>query len=321
MNYYEKHISDYRRDTTHLSLLEHGVYNQLLDTYYLSEMPLTSDLESLMRTHCARTADERQALVNVLKDFFTLSSDGYIHDKCQRVLERIYAKSDKARASADARWAKARARKINGLDANALPSQSEGNANGMLPNNPVPSNPSKTLLPPAVPAEGDDEGPHGPGAGLSRPTGMPRVAPTPGASGERFDDFWKAWPKNERKQDKAKCLAKWKRGRLDLVADTILADIAVKRKTQKWIDGFVEAPLVYLNGSRWEDGVQPQEPGQEAQTVQSWLDTRGGVEKRAAELFLPAWTGIDDATGKQIPWAAYRATVIDAAVKAGEVIS
>lgn len=92
MNYYEKHISDYRRDTTHLSLLEHGVYNQLLDTYYLSEMPLTSDLESLMRTHCARTADERKAFVNVLKDFFTLSSDGYIHDKCECVLEDIRKK-------------------------------------------------------------------------------------------------------------------------------------------------------------------------------------------------------------------------------------
>lgn len=26
MNYYEKHISDYRRDATHLSPLEHGVY-------------------------------------------------------------------------------------------------------------------------------------------------------------------------------------------------------------------------------------------------------------------------------------------------------
>jgi hypothetical protein len=54
-----------------------------------------------------------------------------------------------------------------------------------------------------------------------------------------------------------KCAKKWRDARLDLMADAILADIAVKRQTQKWQDGFVEAPLVYLNGKRWEDGVTP----------------------------------------------------------------
>lgn len=73
----------------------------------------------------------------------------------------------------------------------------------------------------------------------------------------RFEDFWSAWPKSERKQDKVKCARKWKDGGLDAEADRILADIAVKRQTQKWQGGFIEAPLVYLNGKRWEDGVTP----------------------------------------------------------------
>lgn len=73
----------------------------------------------------------------------------------------------------------------------------------------------------------------------------------------RFEDFWEAWPKSERKQDKVKCAQKWRRSNLDRTADVILADIAVKRQTQKWQDGYVEAPLVYLNGKRWEDGVTP----------------------------------------------------------------
>jgi hypothetical protein len=82
--------------------------------------------------------------------------------------------------------------------------------------------------------------------------------PLPPAGGvARFEDFWSAWPANERKQDKVKCAKKWRDSRLDLMADSILADIAVKRQTQKWLDGFVEAPLVYLNGKRWEDGVTP----------------------------------------------------------------
>lgn len=82
--------------------------------------------------------------------------------------------------------------------------------------------------------------------------------PLPPVGGSvRFEDFWSAWPANERKQDKVKCAKKWKASCLDSSADAILADIAVKRQTQKWQDGYVEAPLVYLNGKRWEDGVTP----------------------------------------------------------------
>ena len=83
------------------------------------------------------------------------------------------------------------------------------------------------------------------------------IPPTPHGGVVRFEDFWEAWPKSERQQDKGKCAQKWRRSNLDRTADAILADIAVKRQTQKWQDGYVEAPLVYLNGKRWEDGVTP----------------------------------------------------------------
>ncbi len=79
---------------------------------------------------------------------------------------------------------------------------------------------------------------------------------TPKGGGKRFEEFWTAWPKNDRKQDKVKCARKWKSESLDDLADRILSDIAVKAKTEKWRGGFVEAPLVYLNGRRWEDGVE-----------------------------------------------------------------
>lgn len=86
-----------------------------------------------------------------------------------------------------------------------------------------------------------------------------RTTPLPAHDGgiTRFDDFWAAWPQSERKHDKAKCEQKWSRSGLDEIADDILADIAVKRQTQKWQQGYVEAPLVYLNGKRWLDGVTP----------------------------------------------------------------
>lgn len=168
----------------------------------------------------------------------------------------------------------------------------------------------KTPLPPAVSAEGDGE------------VVPKRLKPEAGGAGKRFDEFWAAWPKSERKQDKAKCLTKWKRDSLDLLADTILADIAVKRQTQKWQGGFVEAPLVYLNGKRWEDGVQPQEPGQEAPTAANWWDTRTGMEKRAKELGVFAFgeRTVDD-SGRTITWPVYKEILKEAARQQGEAIA
>lgn len=69
-----------------------------------------------------------------------------------------------------------------------------------------------------------------------------------------FEAFWECWPKNDRKQDKAKCSEKWKRYGLDAVAEAIVADVTAKKHSQKWRDGFIEAPMVYLNNRRWEDG-------------------------------------------------------------------
>ena len=70
MHYYQHNISDYRADTGHLTLLEHGCYHQLLDQYYLNEEPLPLDINKIFRLLTARTEDEKNAIQNVLKDFF-----------------------------------------------------------------------------------------------------------------------------------------------------------------------------------------------------------------------------------------------------------
>lgn len=70
---------------------------------------------------------------------------------------------------------------------------------------------------------------------------------------DRFAEFWSCWPENERRQDKAKCRAKWARDGLGLLADQIFADVEAKKCSDKWRAGYVEAPLVYLNNRRWED--------------------------------------------------------------------
>jgi uncharacterized protein YdaU (DUF1376 family) len=125
MHYYQHNIADYRKDTSHLTLLEHGIYRQLLDSYYLDEMPLSNDLAKLMRSHSVRSADEQQSLQNVLTDFFELTENGYIHKRCDETIAQYHGKSDKARASAMARWTN----KHKSSNANALQTHTEGNAN------------------------------------------------------------------------------------------------------------------------------------------------------------------------------------------------
>lgn len=104
MHYYKLNIGDYRRDTGYLTMLEHGAYRQLLDTYYLNERPLSADDATLMRTHGARNADEVQAVKNVLKDYFLLTDEGWVHKYCDRIIAEFHGKSEQAKDAAKARW-------------------------------------------------------------------------------------------------------------------------------------------------------------------------------------------------------------------------
>jgi hypothetical protein len=103
------------------------------------------------------------------------------------------------------------------------------------------------------------------------------------ASSERFAEFWQAWPPTERRQDKKKCLERWRARNLDQLADSILADVALKKKTQKWRDGFEEAPLVYLNNNRWEDGVVPDGPKGASGEMRHWHESATGITEKGAE--------------------------------------
>lgn len=120
MHYYQFNIGDYRRKTSHLSLLEHGIYRSLIDTYLLEQSALCGDVPALMRTHCIRTANEKNALNNVLNDFFTFENERFFNSRCEQIISSYIEKSDKARESANKRWEK---------NANALRPDSEGNAN------------------------------------------------------------------------------------------------------------------------------------------------------------------------------------------------
>ena len=72
MYYYQHHIGDYKSETAHLSILDHGMYRQLLDLYFFTEKPLNADS---MRLISVRTTEERKSFSRVLSDFF-VEKDG-----------------------------------------------------------------------------------------------------------------------------------------------------------------------------------------------------------------------------------------------------
>jgi uncharacterized protein YdaU (DUF1376 family) len=119
MHYYQFNIGDYNSHTMHLSEIEDLTYRRLLDWYYLHESPIPLDLNEVSRQIRMRTHSD--CIATVLLEFFERTADGWIHYRANKEIEKVGYKSQKASASAKARW-----NKVN--DANALQTQSESNA-------------------------------------------------------------------------------------------------------------------------------------------------------------------------------------------------
>lgn len=134
MNYYEKHVGDWIKDTVSLDMTEDGAYNRLVDQCYQSEKPLPADIKEVYRLARANKPAERKAVDYVLGKFFDLGPDGYTQKRVQAEIARYSDKQAKARASADARWNKAKSHS----DGNANASGSHDGRNALQ--SPVPSN-------------------------------------------------------------------------------------------------------------------------------------------------------------------------------------
>ena len=70
-----------------------------------------------------------------------------------------------------------------------------------------------------------------------------------------FAKFWEAWPSGDRKQAKSKCLEAWKKAKAEPDAALVLAHVSRMSASREWTKNggeFIPAPLVYLNGKRWE---------------------------------------------------------------------
>ncbi len=94
MHYYKFNIADYRKDTGHLSTIEHGIYRQLIDWYYLDEQPIPEETQMVIR-RLRLGSDEVKFLQNVLSDFFVLGKTGYTHKRIQVEIKDYHEQAEK----------------------------------------------------------------------------------------------------------------------------------------------------------------------------------------------------------------------------------
>jgi uncharacterized protein YdaU (DUF1376 family) len=113
-----------------------------MDVYYSREAPIPADAAQACRLVRAQSKDERKAVDTVLREFFTLTDDGWRHARCDAEIAVHREKSAKAAKSAKQRWSVLETAKRFQSDGNAnadanghanaytdaMPTQSEGNA-------------------------------------------------------------------------------------------------------------------------------------------------------------------------------------------------
>lgn len=303
MNYYEHHIGDYAQATAHLTWLEDAAYSRLLRRYYATEKPLPVSVAEVQRLVGARTKWERQAVANVLREFFDLQEDGWHNARADAEIAKYRARCEKARASIAKRWeaqkaeqqapdaqADASATKVNDESAceltpgqrtsrhesesrKSLISQDQDDTN-VSPSNYSPytiHHTPENITPPSPPSGGRAGSGFAQQVLLCEPPpletnqGKSRVEPLP-AEPPGFARFWKAWPSNHRKAARGKCLQVWLRIKAERHAEAILAHVEHMKLTEDWRKAggqFVPAPLVYLNQRRWEGSALQDERAEE----------------------------------------------------------
>ena len=213
MHFYPHHIGDFQRDTASLSDSDAMAYLRLIWMYYDTELPLPDDARKL----AFKIGSNPDSVQIILDTFFIKEQDVYRHKRCDKVLNDIYGKSEKARLAAQIRWAN---------NANAMQTQSERNANALnnhadakkidATHNPIPITHINKYI-------------------------------------EHFEDFWKAYPRKTNKENARKVWARLKPN-ADLVA--IMTKAIKDQKLSETEQRFIPHASTWLTNKRWEDEVK-----------------------------------------------------------------
>lgn len=98
MHYYQFNIADYRKDTQHLSPIEHYIYRELMDWYYLDEAPIPRETQRVIR-RLRLVSENNQDVQNVLDEFFTDTEKGWVHGRIESEIAKYRAKAETAKAN------------------------------------------------------------------------------------------------------------------------------------------------------------------------------------------------------------------------------
>jgi uncharacterized protein YdaU (DUF1376 family) len=303
VNYYERHIGDYLKDTAHLSLLEHGVYGRLLDVYYTRESPIpVAQVERLIGV---RSKEERAALQDVLTEFFVVDGDVLRHARCDREIARYQDKQRKAAASANARWKKvdAQSERNAKAGANAMRTHMRTHSEGNAPSNQTPDTNNQGALVEHQQA-GVGFGPDGPArAGFEERPGS-------GSDAAAAAEAMRAVGLADASATHPRLVA------LLLAGLTHAELVDAARAAVQGGRGFPWA-LARAEGQR-RDAAQVAALPAASPAVDP--DSVAAIKADAIRLGVGEWSQVDDATGRTVPWAEYAAKVRAARVaERGEV--
>lgn len=221
MNFYKHHIGDFDADTAHLSWLEDAAYRRLMCLYYRREQPIPADLAQACRLVRASNKQEREAVETVLREFFEQTPDGWRNKRCDEEIEAAKKKAESNRNNGNKGGRPKRNDTNQKPGGFSLGSDLESQKN-------LSQTPDTRNTPPPPKGEADPQG---------------------------FADFWDSWPASPRKVARKQCAEKWRRKGLQAMSAEIVAHVEAMKHTKQWRDGFEPAPLTYLNGERWGDGV------------------------------------------------------------------
>jgi uncharacterized protein YdaU (DUF1376 family) len=94
MDWYPFFVTDYRKDTYHLSLEEDGAYRRLIDEYMVTRAALPNDDAALARI-VGIPKTEWDRLAPVVRRFFRLRNDKLFHKRCEREIRAQNARHNR----------------------------------------------------------------------------------------------------------------------------------------------------------------------------------------------------------------------------------
>ena len=97
MHYYYFKIGDYVNATAHLTFTEDIAYRRMLDRLYDTELPLPCEIARIAKL--IRMNENQAEIRDVLNEFWTETSDGWLNLKAQVYIDEYHAKADIARAN------------------------------------------------------------------------------------------------------------------------------------------------------------------------------------------------------------------------------